>query len=579
MSSDNKNPTIALINGANWLGAKIVETLIENHGNVIVIDDFYESNIPFIKRFADNKRFLFIERDKLPQVRDNFTNIKYIIHLKNDFDTKDDDISSKQFLKETKFTDEVLTLALEKNSIYTLVSSLHLHKDFVLRKNFVRNDRNAYTESDLQDYIERTVLEYSAKAGLNARIARLGNIYGPEMDLTKDPLLRQVLSDAIYRDDIRVYGDGLEYMYYVYITDAIQGIFQALFATNTSGQVYSITNPDEISVLSLVNKILGFHPHAKRIKFLKEKGNSNPLYEKAYIPDPNLSEIGWNPKISFDRGLAILFDYFRKDLSLEQYSGVASSTNNNTKVNEANIQFDFDNTLNLTNSFYGYNNAEGKQFEEFYQKLNRSDSPLYNLNNKGNYDPKNALSSFNASESKHSGFIKKVFQSVLIIVLIAFLVIPTVRLVLLGINVKSNTDKLIEYTAKSDYGSEIAADNFETTFDDSILNIKWAINLGIGSETSNNYKYAMSGLDQSIEIYNQIHEESLNNVIFSTDAISERDFAKLNNILLGINSAESNLAYFDKIELTSDIENNIVKVRAWLKDLKTKITEKTSTSN
>lgn len=307
-----KNPTILIINGANWLGANLVNVLTENKGNVIVVDDFCEKNIPFIKRFSTNKRFIFIERVKLDSVKKNFKKIKYIVHLKNDFDSVDDEISSKYFISETKLVDSVLTLALEKNSIYLLVSSIHLHKDFVLKKNFTRTE-SAYTESDLQDYIERTVMEYHAKAGLNSRIARLGNLYGPGMDLNEDPLLMQIFTDAFYEDSIRIYGDGLEFMYYVYITDAVQGILRALFTPNTEGHIYTLTNPEEISVLSIVNKILELQPKAKKIRFLPSKSNANPLYERAYIPDPNLSEIGWRPSISFDRGLATVYEYFKNE--------------------------------------------------------------------------------------------------------------------------------------------------------------------------------------------------------------------------------------------------------------------------
>lgn len=564
---NDKNPTIVIINGANWLGARLVDTLIENNGNVIVVDDFNEANLPFIKKFSENKRFVFIERDKIRSIKENFTRIKYFIHLKNDFNSKDDDISSKQFLSETKFVDDVLTLALEKNSTYILVSSLHLHKDFVLRKNFTRSG-NAYTESDLQDYIERTVLEYQHKAGLNAKIARLGNIYGPEMDLSKDTLLMQILSDAFYEDSIRVYGDGLEFMYYVYITDAIQGILRALFTPNAAGQVYSLTNPDEISVLSIVNKILSFQPRAKKIKFLSGNNNINPLYEKAYIPDPNLSEIGWAPAISFDRGLASVFEYFRKDLSLEK----SQEKDAFTPISQNEIKFDFDNTLNLSNSFYGYNHNEGEQFKEFYRKLNNPNSPIYNASNKTEeYDPRRYLENVGQKERKK----KKVFSTFLFfvfaVIFTLFILIPGLKLQFLGWDIKNKTDKLVESANSASFNENLGTTKFQNNFDDSLTTVNWIIDVSKQNDLENRYKVGFRGLDNSFEIYDEMKSNDYNRMINSTEILSQEDFVSLTNLLKEVDQTQKDVEVLKNLPLPSDIQNNANEINKWLVDLKTRL--------
>ena len=574
---NEKIPTIVIINGANWIGSKLVETLTSNQGNVIVVDDFNDTTLPFIKHYSDNKRFVFIEKDKIKTLRDNFTKIKYFIHLKNDFNAKDDDISSKQFLRETKFVDEALTIALEKNSSFVLVSSIHLHKDFVLRKNFTRTNKSAYTESDLQDYIERTVLEYHHKAGLNARVARLGNVYGPEMDLSKDPLLLQIISDSFYRDEIRVFGDGLEYMYYVFITDAIQGILRALFSQNTSGEVYSLTNPDEISVLSIVNKILSFQPRAKKIKFLKGNPNSNPLYERAYIPDPNLSEIGWKPVMTFERGLVQLYDYFKSYIA--KYGDYDDSDKYKEELPQSaqSLQFDFDNTLNLADSFSAPQHVENQQFRDFYKKLNADDSPIYNSKSKSKQstheDPHPYLKPPEKSSNK---LLSNIVSLVVVVALCVFIVVPIARISYLVYLLESNTSAFKTKIEAKEYDSKITSSSFPKNLQESTMSIDWALNLAGQGDDKQKYETLLKSYEQSQEIYNLINEKDLKNAIISSEPIDQAKLVELQNLLPKVDSTLEDIVVYKDLRLTTNTKANFGSILAWLEDMKVRILAKTS---
>lgn len=576
---NDKNPTIVIINGANWIGSKLVETLTSNQGNVIVVDDFNDASMPFVKHYSDNKRFVFVERDKINTLRENFTKIKYFIHLKNDFNAKDDDISSKQFIKETKFIDEVLTIALEKNSAFILVSSIHLHKDFVLRKNFTRTSKNAYTESDLQDYIERTVLEYHHKAGLNARIARLGNVYGPEMDLSKDPLLLQIISDSFYRDDIRIWGDGLEYMYYVFITDAIQGIMRALFTPNTSGEIFSLTNPEEISVLSIVNKILSFQPRAQKIKFLKGDPNSNPLYERAYIPDPNLSEIGWKPVMTFERGLVQLYEYFKNYVA--KYGDYDDSDKYKEDLPGANtsVQVDFDNTLNLADSFAQSTfQPESHQFKEFYNKLNADDSPIYNSKAKSvsKNDPHPYLK---PPEKKSKRIISNVLTFIWVLALFAFLVVPVTRVSWLVYSLDANTTQFKQKIDANTYSDSLNDVTYEQDLNDSVASIDWLINLTDQKENKSDYDQLLKSYESSIEIYNSIKDDNLKEALFTSKPVDQETLLKLQRLLPGVKQALEEIVVYKDLKLTTNTKANFGVIYEWLQIIQAQILTKTSANS
>lgn len=570
-----KNPTIVIINGANWIGSKLVETLIENKGNVIVVDDFNESSMAFIKHFSDDKRFVFIEKDKVKTLRESFSKIKYIIHLKNDSNYKNDDISSKQFLNETRFIDEVLNIANEKQSAYILTSSIHLHKDFVLRKNFTRSGRNiAYTESDLQDYLEKIVLEYHHKAGLNSRVARLGNVYGPGMDLSKDEKLLQIISDAFYRDEIRIYGDGLEFMYYIYITDAVQGILSALFSNNTAGQVFSLTNPEEISVLSIVNKILALQPKAKKIKFLKGDPNSNPLYERAYIPDSNLSELGWKPVMSFERGLVLVFEYF-KNYILRYGEYNPSDVDYDGYQNESNdLEIDLDHTINLADSFYGANYENSTQFRDFQKKLYSQNSPIYNIARKT--EQKDPHPYLKPPKNNFKKFFISSLKLFLIVSVFVFVIIPGFRIGLFSYNLNNKLDQFSSNLNEPGYENLLPDSSLNTELSDSLITINWIIDSTDFRDMRSDYENLIRGYDKSVEVYNIIVEKKLQIPLQSTSRIDDVTLGEIRNLLPQVEEAIFLIEDYREANISNSQKAKFNQILIWLQTVRAQAAAKFS---
>ncbi len=571
-----KYPTIVIINGANWIGGKLVEMMLEQKGNVIVVDDFTAEHVPFIRKYSEDKHFLFIEKDKIETLKSNFTQIKYFIHLKNDFDHEDDKISSKYFIAETKFVDEVLTIALEKNSSYILTSSLHLHRDFLLKKNYFRDrDKAAYNESDLQDYIEKTVQEYVTKAGLNGRIVRLGNVYGPEMDLDQDELLKQILIDAYYRDQIRIYGDGLEFMYYVFITDAVNGIFKALFSPDTRGKIYSITNPEDISVLSIVNKILTLQPSARGIKFLKSKTQLDPLYERAYVPEDNISEIGWKPMVSFDRGIVQVYEYFIKDASLKNASANLNDFNSPMMTppviqpkNTGDLSFDFDDTINLTHRYNAPQiEVENEQFKEFYRKLNSSDSPIYNASKKRTPARKGSTK----QDDEKMSLTSMIAYLAVFLVIYVFFIVPIFRLGVFFWKVDTAATKVVD---RFDGTSEIETMSLSDEAERDLAGIAWALKLMKQEKMQDQYESIAKGIDNAILIEQMMKKNGLTKYVATEEKIPEASITEVQDVLLLLSSTRSQLEPINSINFPLGSNEKIQKIRTWVFDTEKKLSDK-----
>lgn len=576
------HPVIVIVKGANWVGAKLTELILEQKAHVVVVDDYTEKTIPFVKRFSDNKNFVFIEKDKIHTLKDNFTKIKYFIHLKHDFDTSDDKVSSKQFLSETKFIDEVLSLAVEKESTYLLTSSIHLHKDFLLKKGLTRHHtKDAYNESDLQDFIEKTVLEYVAKAKLDGRIVRLGNIYGPEMDLATDPLLKQILTDAIYEERIRIYGDGLEYMYYVYINDAIQGIIKALFKHETKGKIYAITNADEISVLTIVNKILALNPTAHSIKFVRRRNAVDPLYQKAYIPDDNLSEIGWKANVSFDRGIAQVFEYFKKDVSLRNYSeknhatAVAEPAHPTPQqITEPSIRFD--DTVNLSDTLAAHDahrDEDTTQFRNFYEKLHSDDSPIYNRHKEssnvrvGEKQPKHKKS-----------YARHVAQVAALVAIYIFLAAPLFQVSALYFEMKTSAKDLNTFIA-SGFRGEYKETQLSSKAKTNLVGARWMATLFGKKEYESNVISIAKGIDDASLASKSISKAKLNQYMLLNNKLPEGSVSQAEEVLILLNSARTHLENSDRINLYFGSKEEVQALKQWTYETESKLSQALNYTN
>jgi hypothetical protein len=404
------------------------------------------------------------------------------------------------------------------------------------------------------------------------------------MDLDRDPLLKQILTDAIYRDEVRIYGDGLEYMYYVYITDAIQGILKTLFTNETKGKVYAITNPEEISILTIVNKVLALQPNAQRIKFIKQRGSVDPLYEKAYIPDENLIEIGWKPNVSFDRGISQVFDYFRKDVSLKEQSGnqnFLDSRPDSELPNNDSIRFVFDDTINLANRFFGPTyEAEHKQFQEFQKKLNNNDSPLYNLNKKNSSvmptTPQTEIRTSNISKPKTKWFyIKALLKTAIFMMVYIFFIVPVVRFGLLFWKINTTVNSLDSYITSNSKGSPEKY-NLETETRRDFAGIRWVINSLNLEKTENNLTSISRGLDNAVAAKSSIDQNNLGDYLISKEKVQESSVTKIQDLLLLLNAAKTQLEpESNSLPFNS---SKAVNIKKWAFDTETKYSEKIKTN-
>lgn len=378
-----KKPTILIINSANYFGSRLIDVCLYNGASVISVDEFIEEKLPYIRQFSKSKDYIFIDKNKFETIVQEYEKIDYVIHLFHDNNSRDDEITSKYFSENTIFCEQVMQLVIKKQARYIITTSLHLHKDLITHRNHL-NTEESYTQADLQFFLEKSVKEYYKRFKIKSTIVRFGNIIGLEIDLKSDEVLHSLIRQAVMNEEIIIHGDGLEFMYYIYIDDAIRGLLKTLFIKETYGQIYTITYPEEISVLSIANKLLTFGGKAKRLRFLQGQYSQNPLFERAYIPDKNLYDLAWTPLVSFDKALFKLFCHYR-DTLVREYAIEPTYINRIDYNRKSDNSFTFDKhdeeVIDLSNIYFltdEKNVDETVKLTDFQKKLNSINRPIYN---------------------------------------------------------------------------------------------------------------------------------------------------------------------------------------------------------
>ncbi|MEI6887267.1 MAG: NAD-dependent epimerase/dehydratase family protein [bacterium] len=297
-------PTTLLYKGGNCLGKEITNSLIDQGGFVIVIDELSDSNIANYKEHIDSNLFLFVDFVGLDELKNELERLDYIIYIDDIEKDVSEKIGTDFFLKSSNDLNKVLKLSLHFKSKFVLASSLKVHQILLNMQSAEYKSRNSleYNRAELQRYSESLVKEFIDKASLNARIVRVAELVGEGAPLNIPSELVRLCKLAINGKPLNLIGDGLQSNYLVSVKDAAFGLLKSLFEDKTKGKIYSICYPQEITSLSLAYKITELEEKSGQIVF--DNSNDTSLQPVNFETSTNLSEIGWSPKINIERAIS-----------------------------------------------------------------------------------------------------------------------------------------------------------------------------------------------------------------------------------------------------------------------------------
>jgi len=308
-----KKEKVVVTGGAGFLGSHLCDKLLYEGFEVVCIDNLITGNTDNIAHLSGNEHFSFVKHDVTDYI---FLpgNVDFILHFASPASPVDYLQLPIQTLKVGSLgTHKALGLAKEKNARFLLASTSEVYGDPTVHpqnENYWGNvnpigPRGVYDEA--KRFAEAITMAYQRYHGLETRIVRIFNTYGPRMRKNDGRALPNFIQQAITGNPITVYGDGKQTRSFCYITDQVEGLFKLLISDED--EPVNIGNPEEISVQSIAEEI---------IKLTGSK--SEIVYEELPINDPKVRQpdiskakgkLGWEPKVSREEGLQKTIEYFK----------------------------------------------------------------------------------------------------------------------------------------------------------------------------------------------------------------------------------------------------------------------------
>ncbi len=307
-------PTAVVTGGAGFLGSHLCDRLLKEGFKVIALDNLITGNINNIAHLSGNEDFSFVKHD--------ITNyiflpgrIDYILHFASPASPIDYLKLPIQTLKVGSLgTHKVLGLAKEKKARMLLASTSEVYGDPNIHpqtEDYWGNvnpigPRGVYDEA--KRFAEAMTMAYHRFHGVETRIVRIFNTYGPRMRLDDGRALPAFVGQALREEPLTVFGDGSQTRSFCYVSDLVDGIFKLLMSNET--YPVNIGNPTEITIKQFAEEVIKLTGTKSKIVY-KDLPEDDPK-----IRQPNIerakSILGWEPKVDRTEGLRITLEYFKK---------------------------------------------------------------------------------------------------------------------------------------------------------------------------------------------------------------------------------------------------------------------------
>jgi len=313
MASTKAKPLSVITGGAGFLGSHITDFLLAKGHRVIGIDNLITGNLANIAHVKGNPDYRFMQHD-VTKFIDVPEDIDFIFHFASPASPIDYLELPIQTLKVGALgTHNALGLAKAKKARLLLASTSEVYGDPLVHpqtEDYWGNvnpigPRGVYDEA--KRFAESITMAYHRYHGVETRIVRIFNTYGPRMRPKDGRVVPAFISQALKGEPITVFGDGSQTRSFCYMSDLIEGIY-ALSQSNETYPV-NIGNPTEMSVLQFAETIRDRCGSKSEIIF-------KPLpVDDPKIRQPNITRaktiLNWGPKVNLDQGLESTIAYFR----------------------------------------------------------------------------------------------------------------------------------------------------------------------------------------------------------------------------------------------------------------------------
>ena len=318
MKKNTKRKKVLIAGAAGFIGSHLCDRFMNEGYEVIAMDNLITGSLQNISHLFKEENFSFHHHDvsKFVHVPGK---LDYILHFASPASPIDYLKMPIQTLKVGSLgTHNLLGLAKEKNARILIASTSEVYGDPLehpQNENYWGNvnpigPRGVYDEA--KRFQEAMTMAYQRYHGLETRIVRIFNTYGPRMRVNDGRALPAFISQALTGRDITVFGNGSQTRSFCYISDLVEGILQILFGDYSLP--VNVGNPNEITILEFAKEILRLIPES----------NSKIIYKDLPVDDPQqrrpdiqlISKLyNWKPEVARTRGIELTIPYFKNKLN------------------------------------------------------------------------------------------------------------------------------------------------------------------------------------------------------------------------------------------------------------------------
>ena len=310
-------PRTLITGGAGFLGSHLCEVFLEKGHEVICMDNLITGNIENIAHLR-NEQFCFIKHDVTDYIYIEGA-LDYILHFASPASPRDYLEFPIQTMKVGSLgTHKALGLALQKKAVFLLASTSEVYGDPQIHPQpesywgYVNpvGPRGVYDEA--KRFAEALTMAYHRFHGVETRIVRIFNTYGPRMRPKDGRAIPTFIPQALRHEPLTIFGNGQQTRSFCYVSDLVEGIYRLL----TSGihEPVNIGNPDEKTILQLAETIIRITESKSSLEH-RDLPVNDP---KVRQPDIKLAgeNLNWSPLVELDEGLRKTIDWFRKKIKI-----------------------------------------------------------------------------------------------------------------------------------------------------------------------------------------------------------------------------------------------------------------------
>jgi dTDP-glucose 4,6-dehydratase len=320
--SANGKPISVVTGGAGFLGSHLTDRLLAEGHRVIAIDNLVTGNLANIEHLSGNEDYRFVRHNVSDFIFLPEEKLDYLFHFASPASPIDYLELPIPTLKVNALgTHNALGLAKAKGATFLLASTSECYGDPLVHpqtEDYWGNvnpigPRGVYDEA--KRFAEAMTMAYHRYHGMDTKIVRIFNTYGPRMRLRDGRVVPAFIGEALMGQPITVFGDGSQTRSFCYVSDLIDGIFR--LSQSDFHDPVNIGNPREMTIKQFAEEI------QRRIG-----AESEIVYKPLPVDDPKVRQpditrakkvLGWEPKVPFEQGIVETIEYFRGCIERGQF--------------------------------------------------------------------------------------------------------------------------------------------------------------------------------------------------------------------------------------------------------------------